>query len=375
MVWLLLSVFNVICAFIAEKTYNNNKICCVFSLSLIVVCNTIILGFRDFGVGTDTLIYIDSYFQNAEKIHNIKDLFSDSFTDFDIAFLGLSYVSTLFSNDSQALLVCTEFFIIFFLVCGMYEYKKCLNCNLMWFMILFVLLYQRESVNLMRQYCAIALLFYGFTFFMKKKYIIFLVFQFIAYFFHSSSLIFLIIPIFYVISNTDSEFKYLYAICYFLLIILSLLSFHFILSSFSSMGFFKEIYASRYDELSDFASNSGFGVGRLRYIILLLIVYYVYNKKIMPANYVYMFVVLCVSNMLIEQLVYIAGVLMRTAYYIGIVSILYMSSIFNNKIFEIKMLRRIYIIGLLIIAVNLYNQGKQTLTGGTYIYTSKILGI
>ena len=93
---------------------------------MVVIANTIVLGLRDFGVGTDTLVYIDSYYNLAETLDNFHEILVID-NAMDKAFLMLAYISTLFGWKSQMLLLVTELFIIFFVVLGLYQLKKILK--------------------------------------------------------------------------------------------------------------------------------------------------------------------------------------------------------------------------------------------------------
>lgn len=374
MIWFLLSVFNILCAYVAEKTIKKNKYISLLFLLFVIVANTIIIGLRDFGVGTDTLIYIDSYFLEGGRT-TFKNIIFESYEERDKGFLMLAYISTMVSTNSQALLVVCELFIISFIIFGMYNLKKVLNYNMTIFMLLFCLLYQRESCNLMRQYCAMSLLFFGFSQLLSKRYFVYILTQILAYSFHTSSVIFLMIPVFYFFSNIQNQIKYYYAIAVFIGIVAILLFFYYFLAIIGDLNILKEEYASRYDENSNLYSYSGLSIRLLPYFILLVLIYFVSRHNTISNEIVYMLVVLVISNILLEQLIYVATVLKRTAYYIGLVSLVYLSMVYSLKNMYSKIIAFLYLVSVLVFAFNDYNKSRQTIQGGTYIYTSKILGL
>lgn len=63
-------------------------------------------GFRDFGVGIDTTVYINSFFESAQMLTSLKDFAS---FESDKGFLALAFLASSFSNDSQSLLLVTAF--------------------------------------------------------------------------------------------------------------------------------------------------------------------------------------------------------------------------------------------------------------------------
>ena len=142
-----MSIINIFLAHFAEKNYKGNKRKCKLFLFLIVVVNAIIIGLRDIGVGIDTLIYIEYYFQQANDIHNIKSFFSNDNSNLEKGFLFLAWISTLLGDDPRMLLFVTELFIISFCCAGIYEYKKKINFNITYFVLLFILILQHMLQN------------------------------------------------------------------------------------------------------------------------------------------------------------------------------------------------------------------------------------
>ncbi len=66
---------------------------------ILIATNVVFSGFRDFGIGRDTNIYIDRFFSSAQSLKGIKDFMA---FEEDKGYLVLAYISTLFSNESQS---------------------------------------------------------------------------------------------------------------------------------------------------------------------------------------------------------------------------------------------------------------------------------
>ena len=98
----------------AEKTFFKKKGQCCVCLALIVVINTIFVGLRNFGIGIDTLVYINDYFNVARYISVYKVFHNTG--DMDVGFLFFSMIASWLSRDSQMLLVLTEFVIMRFII-------------------------------------------------------------------------------------------------------------------------------------------------------------------------------------------------------------------------------------------------------------------
>lgn len=163
---------------------------------IFVLYLTAFIGCRDFGVGTDTLVYIDDYWQDANYVKNLND-----FNDFDYvskAFLVLSLIGHLFSNDHQALLIITAFVINFitFLSVYIFNYKK-LQINWVVYITIWQFLLMNNSMNLMRQYCSLSFMLLALVLCLKRKFVIAAICAFIGYEFHSTSLILSLLIVYY----------------------------------------------------------------------------------------------------------------------------------------------------------------------------------
>lgn len=382
--WIIISAINILFAYFAEKSYDVDKIKCKFFLVLIVIANVIVWGLRDIGVGTDTITYIDSYFKLANTFHNLNDLiFND--TEEDKGFLAIAWLSTLLGSDSRILMFLTELFVMSFIVLGLYEFKKTFRYSITWFMIFFVLLYQHETINLMRQFCAMTLLFYGYSLFLQKKYIIFFVFQILAYFFHSTSLLFLTIPLAQLLSQTKGGIKYMYILFAIILGLCFLFMYFILLPYMENLGLLKEVYFDAYGKGSRYEStNVSIGISALSpYFILMIIIYFLYSKKYMPNDFIYMFLFLVVMDFIFRlSSVFVMKYFFRLAFYIGIIMIVYLSTVVKQNILILRMLGLAYSFAILFIIVRTiswdYYGRNDIITNrndNNLIYKSKILGI
>ena len=371
--WILISLFNIICTFCAEKNFKNNKVLCIVFLVLIIISNTIVLGLRDFGVGTDTLVYIDTYFNYAKYATNTKNLLLNG-SNFDTGFLVLAYISTLIGDNSQMLLVLTEFFIILFIVLGIYQYKKTNSISMTWFMVLFVLMYQFVTVNLMKQFCAMSLLFWGYSFFLQKRYLVYIVLQLTAYFFHSTSLIFIMIAVLQIFSQTKSNIRYVYLLGIIMGILFMLFFYSYFLSFVSKFGVLKDAYAERYAIGSKYDVEAQLGMTYFPKLLFpFVILFVVKSKKIMKDETFYILFSLCMATALLDMMRFVMVYFGRLGYYTGFIMIIYMSLIFKYKNGSVAITRYLYILLLCFIALAMY--GYRGNVDNNMEYSSHILGI
>lgn len=375
-VYVFLYIINMFFAIIAQKNYNKQRILCFLSFASILVVNTIILGLRDFGIGIDTLVYIDDYFLTS---HNVNSISSLSLCEgYDKGYLLLAKFSRLFSCDSQSLLIVTEFFIMFFTLLGIHNYKKTLNINIPLFLTLYWLIFLCHSLNLMRQYCAISLLFYGFSQYLSNKKFVYIITHFFAFFLHSSSLIFIIVPIIYELSYLKNEkIKLMILVLMIALILLSIYFFQEILTLITDYHIMQDVYATRYGDDSIYATTSGMIKWGIRDVLLkilpLLMFIQCYQREKRISPYMFFVVALYFISFAVEQVRYVMIYMFRLAHYISIIYILFFSKVLEKKDRFIQLSKYIYI--LILIATFYIVFINESSLGWSYSYKSKILGL
>lgn len=342
---------------------------------LIVICNAVILGMRDFGVGIDTTVYIDDYFLTSQNVHTIRSLFL--YDDYDKGYLLLAKISRLFSYNSQSLLVVTELFIMFFTIWGIHGYKEKLGINIPMFLTLYWLIFLCHSLNLMRQYCAISLLFWGFSQYLSQKKIIYVISQLLAFFLHSSSLIFVLVPFFYELSSLKSErIKWGVLLSIVVMIFLGIYFFHNMLSMITDYHIMADVYATRYGEDSIYATTSGLVKWGIRDVVLklipLIILLITYKKEKISSREFFYVLSLFVVSFSIEQVRYVMFYMFRLAHYVSIVFFIYFTKIILEK--KVPVFWKYMYFSVLIITFYIVFM-KESPAGWSYSYKSKILGI
>ena len=368
--WLFLAFVNVVLAFIAENYYRTSKITTIIYLGAIVIINTFFIGLRDFGVGTDTIVYIEDYFIYAGHIDDFDTFLSDD--QFDKGYVALAYIANIFSDSKQSLLVITEFFITSFIVLGIYEYKKGLGISFAGFFALFWLLYQQETINLMRQFCAMSLLFYGFAKLINKKYLLYCLLQIVAFFFHSTSILFLVVPLGLFLCKIESKWKYL-------ILILPVWGAFYVYNNYfellhylGDLNLVDEVLVDRYGEQSVYSASKG-NVS-YKFLIPAFLIFLVYKFKLLNPQKRYMLLFLLISTFLLEQSKFISQYFFRMSYYPGIIFIVYFSEVYKSIYWG----KCFYIQSLCILALFYYGYQNYTYMYSAtvgFVYRSAILGI
>lgn len=364
-------IVNLILAYCANYFFDKKlkKLSFLFILFLIAY-NTVFAGLRNFGVGIDTTVYIDSYFDYASSMVNIKDFFN---YEGDLGFLGLAFLATKFSNDSQALLVVTALFIFAFFYLAIWRLKKLQNINIFVCNLLFCIVFYCHTLNLMRQFCAIALLVFAFTFFIQKRWYVYIVLQIVAYFFHSTSVLFIIVPVFWQISLMKSiKIRNLYAAVAILGFILLTSFYFYFLTLLGNFGLITEVYADRYSSTGGYLNTNGSGLFSLISIIIpLLYIYYSYKRKAISSKMMFFIFIMCIFSLILIQLSRTVRYTERLAFYTNVIYFIFLSHLMISKRIE-KSVSILYLLFLLYSWYRIYIVGH----GGDILpYTSKFLNI
>lgn len=377
--YIVLLILTTLFAYFADKLFYSYRGLSIFFIVAIGVVYTIIAGFRDFGIGIDTNIYIEEYFKTAKSLISVTEYLSIetkhsiSLETIDKGFLFLCWVSSLISSDKQIVLVVVELWIISFTMLGVYMLKKDYGMKIWIFVFIYFFMFFGYSINLMRQFCAMSLLFWGFVWLKNGNWKVYAITQLAAYYFHSSSVVFLLVPMVYFLSHLKNirirNFITVVSIAAFGIIFSSLFYF---LTLIGKLGILSEVYSERYGKDSEFQATAGFSFFiTLSYLITFFLLYLIHKKKIMKATDTYILSALYIISFILSQLSYITPYLERLSYYISLVFLLYIVNALGNK--RIPLWLRVSFVSFTIILCHrifVVNLGAKI-----YPYTSKILEI
>lgn len=147
-----------------------------FLIPLILLL-TVAAGYRGVSVGIDTAAYyahIQSFFPNHWQFR-------------ETGFRLVSNTIMNITNNPQYVFLLCAFVTNLLIVIRLWDYKD--EAQFSFMVLLYLLLYYSNSMNIMRQYVAVALIFFGTKFLEQKKYYFFLPFLVAGFFFHRSSLL------------------------------------------------------------------------------------------------------------------------------------------------------------------------------------------
>lgn len=160
-------------------SFLNSKISLFLSFLLIFLFS----GFR-YNIGTDYPVYLSF-------TSGFYDILSENYMNFEPFNVVLILVGRYFNSD--------YFYFIFisFIIC-FYFYRGIVKLSDSYFVsfigFLFFPLFFLESMNIVRQYAAVSLVFFSYHYLFNKKFVIYYLFIFLAVLFHYSAIIMIVLP-------------------------------------------------------------------------------------------------------------------------------------------------------------------------------------
>ena len=343
----------------------------LIGLLAIVFVLSVVLGLRDYGVGTDTLIYPQDYFEKAQLL-SIWELF-DVMQDYDIGYLILAFIANIFSDNQQSMLFVTEVFLISVTVFSIFRIKRTLEFSYSVYFLLYCLVFLNPSLNYMRQTCSVSILLVGFSCLLENKWGKYFLAQIIAFFFHSSSLLFLVVPFFLFLYQTCSpKVRNTVILLFFGSVIVAIISFYEYLQILSAIGVVSETYGDRYGETSKYSSENLYGVSYVSYIFLnYLLIWYSLKNKILSEQNQYLVLCLYTSSVIFFYTSTFVGFLSRLSIYFDYVVTIYLAVLLCSRLIPIY-IRAALVVVQCYMWFRLYIIAESS---ETVPFTSEILGI
>ena len=189
MIYLICFAASVALAFFANRATRKRYLWLFSALSILVV--VLLAGLREYHIGTDTYHYY-SY-----KRYWLGATSYDSLWEYMRYYMSIGYGEPLFAllvgvigqvfGHYSVLLFVVHGVIISCVYIGAFRFRKYVEPA--WFLLLFYLFYFGQSLNIMRQYMAMAIVFVAFADIQKRKYIRYGIAVAIATLIHTSALL------------------------------------------------------------------------------------------------------------------------------------------------------------------------------------------
>lgn len=277
----------------------NAKVSVFFAL--LIPC--LIAGLRHKTIGTDVQGYVENLFQTAESAGSFSDYFQSGYTQFgwdymavkdtEFGFALLTFLIQRIFGNMQVLLFVLQALTVIPVYKGLRAFEK---TQPVWLgMAVYYLMFYNQTFNMMRQWIAMAVLFYAFQFLVNKSYRKYFVFVLIAWLFHASALFGIAIFAIYRLVASENKFgKAMKAFLICLIGVAALLGLDVVMRIMDMLGI---KYGSYIDGTLTFMPNQ---IWYRLVLVLLLAVRWKYIKQ--TDRKVYFYLVAVVFDFLASQL-------------------------------------------------------------------------
>lgn len=297
----------------------------------------ILAGFRYYTVGTDVKIYVKPMVDIALTSKGFKNfLYTNwwylwdykSASQFEFGYVIYIYLIAKIFRNLQFVLFFIQFLIILPVFCGLKKFKE-LDGKEWLAMLIFYAMFYNVSLNAMRQYMSLGILFYGLSCTInEKKDFKFFVSLIFAFMFHKSSLLGLLIYIIYKVFNDESSNKYYLTLgmkkiklSYFLTLFLSVISLILIYNSSLLTFMLKLIGFERYNGY--ISGNVSFSVNSILKILPIIYIYILNRKDYLKTKDAYFYLFIYIFSIFLNQFATVSEYGGRIAYAFEIFNIVF----------------------------------------------------
>lgn len=243
MIYILIFLASSFLLYLAEKKCNRHlsKILVIFG----VLLPAVLAGLRDSGIGTDVEVYGVYAYNQAFNSTSFWGYFSNASTS-EIGYYFLTYMVSRFFKDYHWGLFAYSLFTQLFVYSGFSRYKKQMNTQVWFGMLLYYFTLYNYSLNLMRQSIAFAIVFYASSFLMEKKYKSFVLLIVLSMLFHTSALVgFVLLPMYLILQqgrNINEKKQIVQGIVFIVVLVFVLISMNQIIQKLVNLGLVRETY-------------------------------------------------------------------------------------------------------------------------------------
>ena len=330
-------------AFIAQKT--NNKKVSRLLVVFVILTLTIPAGLRHFSVGKDTWGYIRAI-ESASNYYN-GELF---YTYYDFGFQLLMIILINIVREPNFVVLIIALITNILIIKTLWQYKDKISFSISIFC--YITMYYFQTYNIMRQWLAIAIIFFAFRYLIKEKYGWFSFWIIIATSIHLSAIIcFSFIPIYiFVVKKTSLKYKVITSALTFIFLV-------FLYYAASALGLIYNIENKYqyYINGADF-QNLNFGFYFiLRIFVIVLALFLLYKNDYRSKDNIFVKIVIIFSFLgtLLTMLSYVYPYVGRIGTYAMIFEILLFSIICKTKSFNLLLKYSIILLGIYLFVSNL----------------------
>ena len=191
-----------LCLFLAEKTSAKKFAWILVPIAILIPC--LLAGLRASNIGTDVRVYAEPIYMAAKNSGSFGEYLNSRFyqswkyvyvKEFEIGFTSIVYIVTKIFGQFSAVLMTIELLILCPLYMALHRFKT--EHSVSFGILTFLLMNYNVTLNMMRQWIAIAIIVYGFTYLIENKRKEYLLCIAVALLFHTSAIMGLLIFVIY----------------------------------------------------------------------------------------------------------------------------------------------------------------------------------
>ena len=359
------------CIFFHYVAYRvDNKTAKYVLVFLPLVWLAVLAGMRDYGVGTDTMMYSKAYFDDARYADGIGDLLNNNnVTISNKGYLFLNYLGAMMMSHIFIEWFLTELLILVFTYLAVLKLSRQYTINLAVFSMLYLFAFYNPSLNLMRQTCAISICLLAFAYLLEKRTIVAVALILLSVTFHTSAAIFLLAFAYYYLRDTKHKTLILSILVVGMAV--GILLYYQLLNLLGQFGLFSRVYMERYGLNSQYAGERVPYAFVVVSITIYIGIYLSHRKKILKDSEHFFILLIHTTFSILMMLNVLVNTLIRISYYFYALDIALMAVLLTSRkmYFGYKI-----VLPTVIFLMWLYN--FMYLNGNaTYPYKSQVLGI
>lgn len=252
MIYIIIFLLTTFSTYIAQRTVSQKAAFYFFSVWAVLL-PALLAGFRDSGVGTDTLIYVDHVWAKILSVSDWDDFVNaynnKDFKDIEFLYLLLNWMVSQVSTDVHSIYFASNLVVMLFIYRAAYDNRK--KCDMWLVMLLFLLLYYNASLNLVRQSIALSMSVYAYKYIEQEKWIKVVVWGYFILLAHNTGVFFVFLLLIYLIFRMRNRLvkRYL-SVCFAIMVPLSLCMLDYVLLLSVSWGILPMKFLSYLGELN-----------------------------------------------------------------------------------------------------------------------------
>lgn len=201
-VYIITFIITITSTWLAERS-TKQKLAFIILSSIAILIPSLIAGFRDSGIGTDTQVYVDDTWNKIIQITSWSDLIKNynqgEFESIEPIYLFINWCASIFGKDIHYCYFITNLSVILPIFCAIYNNRKKAP---MWLsMTIFLFLYYNASLNLVRQSIALSFCIYAYKYLEQNNWKKLLIWSIIIINTHNTGIFYILFIFLYLIWN------------------------------------------------------------------------------------------------------------------------------------------------------------------------------